>query len=139
MQRNISSLQYLDHLTLKNWILQGKTNFQVIDVRGSDYIGGHIHGSWNYPYRHLTHSNINKLIQEIKEKRNNQDPFYVILHCAHSQQRGPSAALKLMRNLTDEELGLIHITILRGGFVKWASEYGNDKRLTDAYVSDLWE
>jgi len=28
--------------------------------------------------------------------------------------------------------------VLEGGFVQWQEKFGNDKRLTEAYVEDIW-
>lgn len=71
-----------------------------------------------------------------------QDKKKVIFHCALSQQRGPSAALKYARArelaLGEEESRKQEVYVLEGGFVEWQDRYGDDVRLTDAYVKDIW-
>ncbi|CCH59578.1 hypothetical protein TBLA_0B07620 [Henningerozyma blattae CBS 6284] len=141
MQRSISNIKYIDAHTLSKWILSSSiSNYQVIDVRGSDYIGGHIHNSWNVPYRKMNHDTLQELIVKVDKQTelDSHKPYNVIFHCAHSQQRGPSAALKFLRLLSDEQLSYINVMILRGGFVNWAYEYGKNNQLTDDFVADLW-
>ncbi|TID14148.1 hypothetical protein CANINC_004794 [Pichia inconspicua] len=49
----ISDIKYIDSQTLKQWINNGATNFGskfvIIDVRDSDYVGGHIVESVHIP------------------------------------------------------------------------------------------
>lgn len=81
------------------------------------------------------------LVRKLKDKRT------VIFHCALSQQRGPSAALKylrekdgLLKSLGEESAGSgQEVFVLDRGFVGWQQVYGDDERLTEAYVKDLWE
>ncbi len=68
-----------------------------------------------------------------------------------SQQRGPSAALKFARAVRDkeekertdkgEEEGKKgpEVCVLEGGFGMWQARYGEDERLTEAYLKDLWD
>lgn len=75
------------------------------------------------------------------------DKDTVVFHCALSQQRGPSAALKYIRE-KDEMLNRVgagegkkeqKVFVLDRGFVGWQEVFGTDERLTEAYVKDLWE
>lgn len=145
----IKNIKYLEPAELYNWIKAGyATNkhepFQVIDVRDSDYIGGHIAGGWNYPYESLKHD-INilcKLKTNLLEKIPNTDNTLVVncvFHCAQSQQRGPSSAIKFMKSLTETELSKFKIWVLRGGFNRWQSIYGQDSSVTENYVPTLWQ
>jgi Cdc25 family phosphatase len=78
-----------------------------------------------------------ELIRTLKDKK------MVIFHCALSQQRGPSSALRYAREreaaLGAEEGQKQQVFVLDGGFVEWQQKYGNDTRLTDAYAADIWE
>ncbi|KAL1840074.1 hypothetical protein VTJ49DRAFT_809 [Mycothermus thermophilus] len=65
-------------------------NIAIIDVRDDDYIGGHIKGSRNVPSRTLDYM-LPTLVRQL------QDKDTVVFHCALSQQRGPSAALRYIR------------------------------------------
>jgi rhodanese-related sulfurtransferase len=72
------------------------------------------------------------------------DKEKVVFHCALSQQRGPSAALRYARER--QRLGLgpeaerqkQEVYVLEGGFSMWQAKYGADDRLTEGWVRDLW-
>jgi len=96
----------------------------VIDVRDNDFVGGHILGCQNVPVN--THDyRIPELVRTLKK----QDT--VVFHCALSQQRGPSSALRYLRErermAEKGELGIAddggdlkqRVCVLEGGFVKW--------------------
>lgn len=62
----------------------------IIDVRDGDHVGGHIAGSTHVPSSSLDYR-IPELIRKLADKD------IVVFHCALSQQRGPSAALRYLR------------------------------------------
>ncbi|KAI5795488.1 hypothetical protein DFH27DRAFT_484351, partial [Peziza echinospora] len=119
-----------------------------------DHIGGHIRASRHVPSSTLEYT-ASSLVKEL------QNAPRVVFHCALSQQRGPKAALKYLRER--EKLfpgGTINVTaknkdgaaegdagetkkqevlVLDGGFVEWQEKYGNDSRLTENYNAKLWE
>jgi len=66
------------------------SSLAVIDVRDSDYIGGHIVNGINAP----THTHDYRMPELV---RTLQDKEVVVFHCALSQQRGPSSALRYLR------------------------------------------
>jgi len=66
------------------------SHLAIVDVRDDDHIGGHIKHSIHAPSRTLEHK-IPELVRKLKDKE------IVVFHCALSQQRGPAAALKYMR------------------------------------------
>ncbi|KAL5600899.1 hypothetical protein BROUX41_005737 [Berkeleyomyces rouxiae] len=110
----------------------GEAPFAVVDVRDTDYIGGHIKGCINIPF-HSFELMLPSLIQRLASKKT------VIFHCALSQQRGPSAALKYIREL--ERLGnagQCSVLLLTGGFSAWQTTYGKDSTLTEDYSADIW-
>lgn len=91
----------------------------IIDVRDSDYIGGHIRGCTNIPTQALDWK-LPELVRTLRDKRT------VVFHCALSQQRGPSAALRYLRErgrlLGEEEPADgegQEVCVLEGGFVRW--------------------
>ncbi|KKZ63781.1 hypothetical protein EMCG_01885 [[Emmonsia] crescens] len=108
----------------------------VVDVRDSDHIGGHIFSSSWHPSSTFG-KNMPDLINTLRDKEK------VIFHCALSQERGPSAALKYIRAreqaLGKEESAKQTVFVLDGGFVMWQEKYGEDQRLTQEYVKDIWE
>lgn len=55
---SITNVKYLDPSELHRWMIEGHTTtlqepFQVVDVRGSDYMGGHIRDGWHFAYSRL--------------------------------------------------------------------------------------
>jgi Cdc25 family phosphatase len=150
----VADVKYLDGPTLKSWILQGHTNlgsnFQIIDVRDGDYIGGHIvcskHIESNSFKNEKSIQTLSLLLNTLRQKK--QDT--VVFHCMLSQQRGPSSAMRFMRYLNEklelsqdqQELEFVQsvkIYILRGGFGKWQEVYGEDPKLTEGYRKDIWK
>ncbi|KAJ5176160.1 uncharacterized protein N7482_002037 [Penicillium canariense] len=107
----------------------------IIDVRDSDHIGGHIRSSIWVPTSSLD-VRLPELLRTLK------DTEKVVFHCALSQQRGPSAALRYARErertFGEEEGKKQEVYVLEGGFVQWQEKYGKDERLTEAYVEDIW-
>jgi Cdc25 family phosphatase len=100
------------------------------------------------------------LVRELQDKKT------VVFHCALSQQRGPGAALKYIRErermfpkrsskqqqqqqgaggagaekdsaVEDEEEQKVYV--LDRGFVGWQEVYADDERLTEGYRKELWE
>lgn len=102
--------------TLASLIRSKSPSLAVIDVRDSDYVGGHIVGGTNVPVN--THDyRMPELIRTLKDKD------VVVFHCALSQQRGPSSALRYLREKerlegAGKEDGQ-KVYVLEGGFVKW--------------------
>ncbi|GKZ16545.1 hypothetical protein AbraIFM66951_000222 [Aspergillus brasiliensis] len=107
----------------------------IVDVRDSDHVGGHITTSTWVPSSSLDYR-LPELIRTLADKEK------VVFHCALSQQRGPSAALRYARErervLGEEESKKQEVFVLEGGFVQWQEKYGADERLTEAYVEDIW-
>lgn len=119
------------------------SSLAVIDVRDSDYIGGHIVNGINVP-THTHDYRMPELVRTLKDKD------VVVFHCALSQQRGPSSALRYLRekerlqsvnskvadpamadasvegveaDVTADGEGVVKngqtVYVLEGGFVKW--------------------
>ena len=61
----------------------------IIDVRGDDHVGGHIHTSTHVPSTSLDYR-IPQLVRTLADKQ------IVVFHCALSQERGPRAARRYM-------------------------------------------
>ncbi|AAS51109.1 ACL119Cp [Eremothecium gossypii ATCC 10895] len=146
--RNISQIRYLEPAELFRWIKQAcgadSQPFQVLDVRGSDYIGGHIAGAWNYPYQRLKHESaaLDELRAQLLETHAaaaGTGPIHCVFHCAQSQQRGPASAMRFLRALSDGDLPQFEVWVLRGGFNLWQSMYGRDGSVTEDYVPDIWQ
>ncbi|KAK5939836.1 Cdc25 phosphatase Ibp1 [Knufia obscura] len=154
----ISDLKFIKPAELANSLRQQQTASEVavIDVRDNDHVGGHIKGSQWVPAHELD-ARMPELL------RTNKDKQRVVFHCMLSQQRGPKAALAYARAKAydvekqkkeagdqakeeaeldegeeKQKTGGQEICVLEGGFENWQSFYGEDKTLTEGYVSDLW-
>jgi len=84
-----------------------------------------------------------------------QDKDTVVFHCALSQQRGPSAALRYLRERErllptwnararegDDDAPKPKeqkVYVLDRGFVGWQELFGTDERLTEGYRPELWK
>ncbi|KAJ4212541.1 Cdc25 phosphatase Ibp1 [Fusarium solani] len=141
----IATLKRLSAKSLSEKILEevnaADPTFTIIDVRDDDYIGGHIKGASNIP-AHTLDAMMATLVRRLKDKKT------VVFHCALSQIRGPSAALKylrerdgLLRSMGEDPKGADgqEVFVLDRGFSGWQELYGEDERLTEGYVKDLWD
>ncbi|KAL8415143.1 hypothetical protein RB594_006105 [Gaeumannomyces avenae] len=89
----IGTLERISAAKLRDLMLApgaDSTKIAVIDVRDDDYIGGHIKGCLNYP-SHTLDATMPSLVRQLQDKPT------VVFHCALSQQRGPGAALRYIR------------------------------------------
>ncbi|KAK3701879.1 Cdc25 phosphatase Ibp1 [Vermiconidia calcicola] len=142
----ISDLKFITHEELASDLRAQKPGITVIDVRGDDYIGGHIKGCQNVPV-----STFDYRMPELVRTLRDQDT--VVFHCGLSQQRGPRSALEYLRvrdkiakkgeveaRKDGADLKEVQkVVVLEGGFSKWQESYGEDKELTESYQKDLWE
>ncbi|KAF2156745.1 Rhodanese-like protein [Myriangium duriaei CBS 260.36] len=131
---NISTLQRISPSALATILRQppnARPNIAIIDVRDSDYIGGHILGCRNVPV-HTHDTAMPELVRTLRSAD------IVVFHCALSQQRGPASALRYARERERKGEGQ-SVVVLEGGFSRWQELYGEDKELTEAYQKDLWE
>ncbi|TKA59841.1 hypothetical protein B0A55_11440 [Friedmanniomyces simplex] len=142
----VANLPRISGEKLANLIRTKTPGISIIDVRDSDYVGGHILGCQNVP----THTHDHRMPELVRTLRN-QDT--IVFHCALSQQRGPSSALRYLRERermsARGELGIREdvediekaqkVVVLEGGFAKWQEAYGSDTELTEGYVKDLWD
>lgn len=157
---SLANLQYIDRETLAQKFEDSQAlplNTAVIDVRDGDHVGGHIRGSTWFPSSQLDYR-APELVRTLKDKE------VVVFHCALSQQRGPSAALRYLREkerldpsanleskgeVKEEGVGKSseeategkkqRVYVLKGGFTEWQEKYGEDSKLTEGYQKDIWE
>lgn len=138
--RTVANIKYIDPSELFSWMKDGvATPFQVVDVRGPDYVGGHIKGGWNYPFEEFQEK-LPELMKRLNDEREETGStlLNVIFHCAQSLERGPTAAMKFLKTLPEDDLDHFKIYVLRGGFIHWQRLYGKDNTVTEDYRPDLW-
>lgn len=113
----IASLPRITPTRLRTLLLS-PTPPTIIDVRDSDHIGGHIRGS-----QHVPSSTLDTATPELV--RTLAAAPVVVFHCALSQQRGPGAALRYLRErermLGGDAAGAgqQRVVVLEGGFQAW--------------------
>lgn len=143
-QYSLSDLKFISPSTLRSWFesgsVSGNGRFAVVDVRDSDYIGGHIRGCYHYPA-----GNFQSSLTHLQQRLVDNEIDDVVFHCALSQVRGPRSTLAFLRSLNDlpesERLSLekINVHVLQGGFTSWQYKYGDDSSVTEDYAKDLWD
>lgn len=77
------------------------------------------------------YSTVAELVKNVSDKDD------VVFHCALSQQRGPSAAMKFLREAEKDIKGK-KVWVLEGGFTEWQALYGEDVDVTEGFIKDLW-
>ncbi|QIX00947.1 hypothetical protein AMS68_006464 [Peltaster fructicola] len=137
---SLSDLKYISREALAAKVRSKDEGLAVIDVRDSDYIGGHILNGQNIPTS--THEyRMPELVRQLVNKN------IVVFHCTLSQQRGPKSALLYLRERerlqarpsTPESANRQKVYVLDGGFSKWQEKYGKDTEVTEGYLADLWQ
>lgn len=142
-QYSLSDLHFVSPSTLRAWFESGSPSgngrFAVVDVRDSDYVGGHIKGCYHYPA-----GNFHTTLPQLRQRLVDNEIDDVVFHCALSQVRGPRSTLMFLRSLNElpepERLLVerINVHVLEGGFTGWQYKYGTDCAVTEAYAADLW-
>jgi len=140
-QYSFSDLQFVHSKTLRQWLGSGSPTgsgkLAIVDVRDSDYVGGHIKGCWHYPA-----GNFHETLPQLRQRLVENEIDDVVFHCALSQVRGPKSALRFLRSLesaNDSQLDLMKVWVLQGGFTSWQGHYGEDATVTEDYAKDLWQ
>ncbi|MCJ1225525.1 hypothetical protein MMC12_002174 [Toensbergia leucococca] len=88
---SIATLPRLSRERLSSFLLShSPPSIAIVDVRDEDYVGGHISTSFHVPSSSLDYR-IPEIVRTFASKE------IVVFHCALSQQRGPSAALRYLR------------------------------------------
>lgn len=88
---NIATLQRISRERLSSILLSPESSkVAIVDVRDDDHVGGHIRSSIHVPTSTLDHRTT-EIVDSLADKE------IVIFHCSLSQQRGPGAALKYLR------------------------------------------
>ena len=108
-------------------------------LTAQDHIGGHIKGSLHYPS-----GNLDVMLPTLVRKVQDAGAETVVFHCALSQQRGPSAALRYAREIARAGTAVAdtsarpQVYVLDQGFVGWQEIHGEDERLTENFRREIW-
>jgi Cdc25 family phosphatase len=109
-------------------------DYLVVDVRDSDFIGGHIPNCRHEPSTTFLDT-LDDLVRDTKNVPQ------VIFHCALSQSRGPKAARQYneRRNqLRKDDDTPQEVLILRGGFTDFQAKFKDDPKLVENWSKDIW-
>lgn len=88
--------------------------FEVVDVRSSDFQGGHLPGATNIPWDDPRC--VHKLSDQIHQCAGHKS---VVVHCMFSESRAPA----VVRSLLEGEPNLCtHVSVLSGGFAGWMND-----------------
>merc|ERR1712087_1040964 len=97
--------------------------FVVVDLRKSDYSGGHVKGSMQVPSMEVI-GNTDKIIKQLE----NYD--LVIFHCMISMHRAPQCAQYYKSRL--HALGRNQaVVILEGGYSRWREMFSRNPALIE--------
>lgn len=128
---NVATLKRMSREQLSSLLLSpDASKVAIIDVRDDDHVGGHIKSS-----THVPSSSLDYRIPEIVRTMAGKE--IVIFHCALSQQRGPTAASKYIRDRESKmKMGNIHdkpsppaIGVRKGGIQKVSSPASKGQEL----------
>ncbi|KAM9892271.1 hypothetical protein OXX79_010136 [Metschnikowia pulcherrima] len=141
---SLTDLRFVSPVTLRAWFTSkspsGQGNFAVVDVRDSDFVGGHIKGCYHYAA-----GEIYETLPELRRRLLENKIDDVVFHCALSQVRGPKSTLVFLRSLQElpkeerEKFDNLNVWVLSGGFTAWQKLYGEDQEVTVGFQADLWE
>lgn len=90
-----SVIKYIETDELSNILIDSEklaeANLKIFDVRNeSEFSEGHIRGSTNHPSSHWANTEFVESI--VADLLLDGQPKTVVMHCAYSQQRGPTCA-----------------------------------------------
>ncbi|EQC36563.1 hypothetical protein SDRG_06009 [Saprolegnia diclina VS20] len=106
-----------------------RQSVRIIDVRDSDFIGGHIRGAVNLPEDHFQDDDdVDAVVEDFKAVPQ------IVFHCMMSQIRGPFCAKRFksrMEICLEDAPHKPDVRVLYGGFQLFGREYRNDPELVE--------
>lgn len=127
----VATLRRMSREQLSSLLLSpDASNVAVVDVRDDDHLGGHIKSSVHVPSLSLDHR-IPEIVRTMAAKET------VVFHCALSQQRGPAAALryvrerekKMKKGKVEKDAGPPRIGIRNGAVQKISSQASKEQEV----------
>ena len=114
-------------MSLRQMILNQKTNFQIIDVRDDDFSIGKIFGSKNFPS-----IDFDEKLEDLTKFLLKNEKKQLIFHCYYSQARGPRCAQTFQEFVDDKyPNNKFQIFVLEGGWCNFYEKFGDDKKLIE--------
>eukprot|EP01006_Ploeotia_vitrea_P016837 TRINITY_DN47751_c0_g1_i1.p1 TRINITY_DN47751_c0_g1~~TRINITY_DN47751_c0_g1_i1.p1 ORF type:complete len:577 (+),score=48.09 TRINITY_DN47751_c0_g1_i1:78-1808(+) len=107
-------------------MIKARKNICVVDVRESDYVGGHIPNSKHIPLQD---------IQEHPEDHVSKLSGYemVIFTCMNGESHSSTGGAVMISRLQGSKVG-----VLSGGFVEWVKAYSDNLILVEDFDATLW-
>lgn len=139
---SLENLKYVEPADLRSWFKSRDEDSKIIvvDVRESDFKGGHIKGALNFPSKKF-----NESLPELHKKVVETNAKDIVFHCMLSKNRGTRntlAYLNYINSLPESERKLFleskNVWVLKGGFVQWQKDFGKDE-LTEDFDEKLWK
>uniref|UniRef100_K3WPS9 protein-tyrosine-phosphatase n=1 Tax=Globisporangium ultimum (strain ATCC 200006 / CBS 805.95 / DAOM BR144) TaxID=431595 RepID=K3WPS9_GLOUD len=101
----------------------------IIDVRDTDFVGGHIRSAVNLPEENfIEDDDVDALVEKYK------DEDTIVFHCMMSQIRGPSCARRFLSRMAvvlENEDKKPNVRVLAGGYQHFSRIYKDDADLIE--------
>ena len=95
-----TDLKYVDAAELAEILKSDGESVAILDVRDeAEFSGGHIKGAFNHPSVNWSDA---EFVESVAEKVTfDGHPKKIVMHCVHSQKRGPTCARILQTRLEE--------------------------------------
>ncbi|KAJ1558574.1 hypothetical protein HK096_009987 [Nowakowskiella sp. JEL0078] len=126
---------------------ENKESFLVVDVRRTDYGGGHVRGSINSPAQGNFFAPILLQFKQATAFWDNLDEFIakyshipkIFFYCNSSSGRGPRCAGWYQDALNERGITTSQGLVLAGGIKGWIEKFSEDENLTEEYNEEWWK
>ncbi|KAJ3414046.1 hypothetical protein HDV05_007171 [Chytridiales sp. JEL 0842] len=116
---------------VKSGAVPGK-DYLVVDVRRTDYGGGHVIGHVNAPAQSF-HQGLPEFVEKYKNVPK------VFFYCNSSKGRGTRCAGWYQDALNERKITTSQGLILVGGIKGWLEAFKDDSNLTEKYDAEFWK
>lgn len=142
---SITNVKYLDPTELHRWMQEGHTTtlrepFQVVDVRGSDYMGAISRTDGTTPIRALSRIRVltwakAQIVGKASGRPRSAERDFPLYAIAAARTVCSDAAASVAWHGGTFSLSSMGVA---WGFSRWQSVYGDDESVTAGYLPDLW-
>eukprot|EP01100_Stratorugosa_tubuloviscum_P000668 TRINITY_DN1148_c1_g1_i1.p1 TRINITY_DN1148_c1_g1~~TRINITY_DN1148_c1_g1_i1.p1 ORF type:complete len:182 (-),score=82.20 TRINITY_DN1148_c1_g1_i1:114-659(-) len=112
-------------------LIRKREDFQVIDVRDQDFVGGNVVGAVN-----ISHSTFESRSEELVQRYGGKK--YVVFNCMHGQLRSPASALGFVQKLKQHSLSADNVFVLSGGFQEFLVKFGKEAGMIENFDQKYW-